>query len=185
MTMYETVAVAFALAMDAFAVSVASGVVIKKGKVAHAVRLALFFGGFQALMPLIGWLAGKEVVRSMSGLDHWIAFGLLTLIGCKMIYEAFKLEPEEKLARSFGMAALFVLAVATSLDALAVGLSLALVKVAIITPIIIIGAVTFVLSLVGVWLGDRFGHLFESKIEIVGGLILIGIGAKILLEHVF
>ena len=179
----ELAAVAFALSLDAFAVAVASGVVIQEKKVAHAIRLALFFGGFQALMPLIGWLAGHGLSRFISGCDHWIAFALLAAVGLKMIYEAFKLEPEEKRDRSFGVPILLVLAIATSLDALAVGLSLALTDIAIMTPVIVIGAVTFTLSLIGVWIGDRFGHLFESKIEIVGGLILIAIGVKILLGH--
>jgi len=180
----DIVLIAFGLAMDAFAVSVASGVVIKEEKLAHAVRIALFFGGFQAIMPLLGWLAGAGLVRFISGFDHWVAFGLLTLVGCKMIYEAFKFSEEEKMARRrYGIGALFILGVATSIDALAVGFSLSVLHQAIITPVIVIGLVTFVLSLAGVGIGDRFGHWFESKIEIAGGLTLIGIGVKILLAH--
>lgn len=183
MTHLELILVGLALALDAFAVSVASGVVIKERKVAHAIRIALFFGGFQAIMPLIGWLAGTGLEEFLAGVDHWIAFGLLTLIGGKMIYEASKLQPEEKIVKAFGTLALLVLAVATSLDALAVGFSLGVRNVAIAEPVVVIGVITFVTSLLGVWIGDRIGHLFESKIEIVGGLVLIGIGVKIVLEH--
>jgi len=183
MALLELVLVGSALALDAFAVSVASGVVIKERKVAHAIRVALFFGGFQAIMPLIGWLAGAGLRESLAGIDHWIAFGLLTLIGGKMICEASKLRPEERIVRAFGALTLFVLAVATSLDALAVGFSLGVRSAAIVAPVVAIGVITFVASLLGVWIGDRVGHMFESKIEVVGGLVLIGIGVKIVLEH--
>jgi putative Mn2+ efflux pump MntP len=180
---FEIIAMAFALAMDAFAVSIASGVVIQREKLRHALRIALFFGGFQAVMPLLGWLAGHGLKQFISGFDHWVAFALLTLVGCKMIYEALKLEPAERRPQVMGLPTLLVLSVATSLDALAVGLSLAFLHVAILVPVIVIGVVTFALSLIGVYVGDRFGHLFESKVEVVGGLVLIGIGLKILFEH--
>ena len=177
-------AVALALAMDAFAVAVSAGLVLDPLTWRHVFRLAFHFGLFQALMPALGWGAGAIVHRYLSSFDHWVAFGLLTLVGCKMIYEAFKFSEEEKMARRrYGIGALFILGVATSIDALAVGFSLSVLHQAIITPVIVIGLVTFVLSLAGVGIGDRFGHWFESKIEIAGGLTLIGIGVKILLAH--
>lgn len=183
MDVLTIIALAVALAMDAVAVSVASGVVIKELHVRHALRIALFFGSFQAVMPVVGWLAGLGLKTFIAGVDHWVAFGLLTLIGGKMIYEALTLEQQKKRFDPLNVLVLLVLAVATSIDALAVGLSLSLLQVSIILPVIVIGAVTFVLSLVGVYVGDRFGHLFESKMEIVAGLILIAIGAKIVVEH--
>jgi len=183
MSILGVVGIAFALAMDAFAVSVTSGVVIKERKVRHAVRIALFFGGFQAAMPLIGWLAGRGLKEFIGGFDHWVAFGLLTFIGCKMIYEAVKLGPVEKERNFLDVGTLLLLSIATSIDALAVGVSLSMVHAQIMTPALIIGVVTFVVSLAGVFIGDRFGHLFESKMEIAGGLVLIAIGIKILVEH--
>jgi manganese efflux pump family protein len=184
MDIVTTVAMAFGLSMDAFAVSIAEGVVIREQRMRHAVRLALFFGGFQAVMPLIGWFAGKQLGDLVAGFGHWTAFGLLVGIGAKMIYESMKLEPAEKRTTVMGLPTLLVLSVATSIDALAVGVSLSLLQVAIMAPIIVIGCVTFVMSLAGVCVGDRFGHLFESKIEVLAGLILIGIGVKIVIEHI-
>jgi len=183
MDVFSVVIIAVGLAMDAFAVSVASGVAIQEQKVRHAVRIALFFGGFQAAMPLVGWLAGSGLRGLMQGVSHWVAFALLTVIGCKMIYEAVKLEPAARKPSVFGVSTLLALSIATSLDALVVGVSLSLLHVAIVTPIIVIGLVTFTLSLLGVFIGDRFGHLFESRVEVAGGLVLIAIGIKILLEH--
>ena len=182
-SMLSIIGMAFALAMDAFAVSITSGVVIKERKVRHAVRIALFFGGFQAAMPMIGWLAGIGLKDWLGGFDHWLAFGLLTFIGCKMIYESFKLEPMEKTRNVLDVGVLLLLSIATSIDALAVGVTLSVLHEPIMLPAIIIGVITFAVSLIGVFIGDRFGHLFESKIEVVGGLILIAIGAKILVEH--
>jgi len=179
----ETVAVAVGLAMDAFAVSVAGGVVIQEHKVRHAVRIALFFGGFQAAMPVVGWLAGRGLREFILGVEPWIAFGLLTFIGGKMIFEALRLAPSERKGNLLDVSTLLVLSVATSLDALAVGVTLSFLQASIVPFIIVIGGVTFVLSLLGVFIGDRFGHLFESKIEVFGGLVLIAIGAKILVGH--
>lgn len=175
--------IAFGLAMDAFAVSVTSGVTTKGLRVNGALKIAVFFGLFQAFMPLIGWLAGTGLSFAISGFDHWVAFGLLLFIGCKMIYESFKLDSAEKGRNVLDFHVLLVLAVATSIDALAVGMSFGFLDVAITLPVVVIGVVTFVLSLVGVCFGKWFGHLFENRIEIVGGLVLIGIGVKILLEH--
>ena len=183
-SMLSIIGMAFALAMDAFAVSITGGVVIKERKVRHAVRIALFFGGFQAVMPLAGWLAGAGLRDWLGGFEHWLAFGLLTFIGCKMIYEAFKLEPMERIRNILAVRVLLLLAVATSIDALAVGITLSVLHEPIMLPAIVIGVITFVVSLIGVFIGDRFGHLFESKIEVIGGLILIGIGIKILVENI-
>lgn len=175
--------IALGLAMDAFAVSVTSGFTTKRLQVKHAMRIALFFGGFQAAMPIVGWLAGAALRNLITGVDHWIAFGLLCAIGGKMIYESTKIEPAEKTIDPLNLYILFILAIATSIDALAVGISLSFINVAIMTPSIIIGIITFILSFIGVYIGKRFGHFFESKLEIAGGVILIAIGIKILIGH--
>ncbi len=174
---------AVALAMDAFAVSIASGVTIQRLHVVHALKIALFFGLFQALMPVVGWLAGLSLRVYIEQVDHWIAFVLLGFIGGKMIYESVKLKKDEKASDSLSIYVLLVLSIATSIDALVVGLTFSLLNIVIITPILIIGAVTFLLSFAGVYIGDHVGHFFESRIELAGGLILIGIGTKILVEH--
>lgn len=175
--------VALGLAADAFAVSVASGVTIRQLRIGHALKIAAFFGSFQAIMPLVGWLAGLSLAYLISGLDHWIAFGLLAFIGSKMVYESVRMGSRERTPDPLNVYVLLMLSVATSIDALAVGISFAFLSVTIITPVIVIGAVTFGLSFLGVYVGDRLGHFFERRIETVGGLILIGIGAKILIEH--
>ncbi len=169
--------------MDAFAVSVTSGITIKRLKIEHAVRIALFFGAFQAVMPVIGWLAGLGLSGFVANVDHWVAFGLLTFIGCKMIYEAFALEPDERRSDPLNVQVLLVLSIATSIDALAVGVSFALLAVSIITPVLVIGAITFGLSLLGALLGGRLGGLFAKRAEIGGGLVLIAIGVRILIAH--
>jgi putative Mn2+ efflux pump MntP len=177
------IVIAFGLAMDAFAVSVTSGIAIRRLRIEHAVRIALFFGSFQAFMPLIGWLAGLGLRGFISQIDHWIAFGLLTLIGCRMIYEAAKLDPKKRKTDPLNTYILLLLAIATSVDALAVGISFAFLKVFIVTPVVIIGIVTFVLSLLGALAGNRLGQLFAKRIEIAGGLVLIGMGVRILIAH--
>jgi len=177
------IGLAVGLALDAFAVSVAGGAVVKEHKVRHAVRMALFFGGFQAVMPLVGWLAGSGLRQHIVGVSHWVAFGLLTVVGGRMLVEAFRLEPGERKTAQFDASSLLLLSIATSVDALAVGVTLGLLHEAIIIPVVVIGAVTFVLSLAGVYVGDRLGHVFEGKVEIAAGLILIGIGLRILLTH--
>ncbi len=183
MDLITIIIIAFGLAMDAFAVSIASGLAIKKLKVAHALQIAIFFGAFQAIMPALGWLAGMGLRDMIRDFDHWIAFGLLGLIGAKMIYESFKLQSHKKQINPLSLAVLLLLAIATSIDALAVGVTFAFLNVAIVWPIIIIGLITLATSFVGVYLGHKFGHLFESKIELIAGLVLIAIGLKILLEH--
>jgi putative Mn2+ efflux pump MntP len=177
--------IAFGLAMDAFAVSISNGITIQRQRTNHALRIGIFFGFFQALMPLIGWAAGLNLRDLISGVDHWIAFSLLAFIGCKMIYESKMMDSREKEARPLNLPTLLMLSVATSIDALAVGISFALLQISIVTPILVIGVVTFLLSFVGVLTGSKIGHFFEKKIEILGGLVLIGIGMKILLEHLF
>jgi putative Mn2+ efflux pump MntP len=170
------------LSMDALAVSIAAGLTLRRSRIPSALKIGLFFGGFQAIMPFVGWACGIHLLRFIQSIDHWVAFGLLVFIGGKMIYEAFKIEEAEK-QDYLHTPVLFVLAVATSIDALAVGLSFALLKVAILAPVIIIGCTTFVISFAGLLLGKQIGHFFEKKIEIAGGIILIGIGIKILVEH--
>lgn len=174
--------IAVALAMDAFAVSIASGIAIKNLKISHALTIAAWFGVFQAVMPLIGWLGGIKLRDLAGGVDHWIAFGLLSFVGIKMIYESFQMESVEKKTDPLDVYVLFLLSVATSIDALAAGMSFAMLGVKIIMPVIVIGTVTFVFSFAGVWIGDRGGHFFEKKIEVAAGITLIIIGIKILLQ---
>ena len=183
MDMITITLVAFGLAMDAFAVSVSSGITIRHLRINQAVRIALFFGSFQAIMPVIGWLAGLSMRGFISHIDHWIAFGLLSFIGCKMIYEAFWMEADQREVNPLNVYVLLMLSVATSIDALAVGVSFAFLKISIATPVLVIGIVTFLLSYLGVFVGNRLGHFFEKQIEVLGGFVLIGIGVKILIEH--
>jgi putative Mn2+ efflux pump MntP len=183
--MITILAIAFGLAMDAFAVSIASGTTIKQLKLEHALRIALFFGGFQAFMPVLGWLAGGAVSEVVKSVDHWIIFGILGFIGGKMIYESRRMKEDEDKFDYTKVSVLLFLSLATSIDALAVGFSFAFLDISIIKPIAVIGGVTFLLSLLGVYLGDRFGHLFESGIEVIGGGLLIGVGIKVLVEHLF
>lgn len=183
MSFWTILLIAVGLAIDAFAVSVTSGFMIRPLNIRLALRIAAFFGLFQALMPLVGWLAGIGLSVLIARVDHWIAFGLLVFIGGKMIVESFRFRDTAAAKGSLGWLTLLLLSVATSIDALAVGLSLSLLQVFIVTPALVIGGVTFGLSLAGVWIGKRFGHCFEKKLEILGGLILIGIGVKILWDH--
>ncbi len=175
--------VAFALAMDAFAAAVLIGMSVGSLKARNALRVALFFGGFQAVMPLAGWLAGRSLMEHVSGIDHWVAFGLLSAVGCKMIYESVWPGPVRTAAASPNTGRLLVLSVATSIDALVAGVSFAFLKVNIAAAAAIIGAVTFALSLGGVLVGSVFGHFFERKAEAAGGLVLIGMGISILWRH--
>ncbi len=171
--------------MDAFVVSIVSGSAYKKLHVRHALRMALFFGAFQAFMPLIGSLAGLTLREHIADYDHWIAFGLLAAVGGKMIYESFKIKSVEENPDPSNMFVLLVLSLATSIDALAVGITLSLIAGSIVVAAILIGLITFALSYLGVYIGKRFGHFFESKMEALGGVILIGIGIRILAEHLF
>ncbi len=169
--------------MDALAVAMASGCAIRTLRHGYALRIAAAFGLFQAVMPVTGWLAGMTLRAWIGAVDHWIAFGLLAAIGLKMLWEARGLRRAEPCGGEMHLALLLMLALATSVDALAVGLSLSFLGVAIVAPAAVIGAVTFGLALAGVWIGNRWGHVFESRIEALGGLILIGIGIKVLWAH--
>lgn len=177
--------IAVALAMDCFAVTVGLACGVRGLTTRQAVRLAAAFGGFQMAMPLLGWLAGARLVGFIAGLDHWVAFGLLALIGGRMIYEFFEMSEEDKACRPDRTqgSRLLVLAMATSIDALAVGLGLGVVGTAILAPAAVIGATSFILTMTGARLGPVIGRLIGRWAELVGGLILIGIGAKILAEH--
>ncbi len=175
--------IAVGLAMDAFAVSITSGALLKEARVHKAFKMAFAFGFFQMLMPLAGWLAGDRARALIGGFDHYLAFALLAFVGGRMIYGSLKKGEGRDTADPFGAGALLVLAFATSIDAFSVGMSFAFLSVSIIAPVAIIGLVTFLMSFAGIFLGERFGHLFERKIEVVGGLLLIGIGVKILIEH--
>ena len=178
------VLIAVGLAMDAFAVSIASSVIIGKVSKRQIFRLSFHFGLFQAMMPVVGWLAGRSVQDYIAGWDHWIAFGLLLFIGSKAIYESFN-HDESKKQRSDPSKgfSLVLLSTATSIDALAVGLSFAVLDVTIWYPSLIIGVITAALSLIGVFLGSRLGRRFGRRMEIIGGLVLIAIGVKILIDH--
>lgn len=176
------------LAMDAFAVSICKGLAMKKAKWQHAAIIGLFFGGFQALMPFIGWLLGSQFEQYITKVDHWIAFGLLGFIGGKMLYEAIKEDEEEECCcckdkEKLDIKELFVLAIATSIDALAVGITFAFLNYPVDKAVTVIGVTTFIISVAGVYIGNFFGARFKKKAEIAGGIILIGIGMKILLEH--
>lgn len=171
------------LSMDAAAVSICKGLKMKKVDYKYMAMLAAFFGGFQALMPLVGWVLGKQFENYITSIDHWIAFALLSFIGGKMIVESFKKEEECECGISYDIKELFLLAVATSIDALAVGITFAFLKTNIWEAIAVIGVTTFVCSIIGVFIGNRFGMKYKNKAELAGGIILILIGTKILLEH--
>lgn len=170
------------LAMDAFAVSICKGLSVKELKIKHALLAGLYFGGFQALMPLIGYLLGSQFRGLIENVDHWVAFALLLLIGANMIREALTEEEGESNA-SFAVKVMLVLAVATSIDALAVGITFAFLSVNIWLAIAMIGGTTFFISVAGIKIGHVFGNKFQKKAEIMGGVILILIGTKIVLEH--
>ncbi len=173
---------AVGLSMDAFAVSVCKGLAMKKLELKKILTISLWFGGFQALMPTVGYLLGSQFEQYVTAIDHWIAFVLLALIGISMIREALS-KKEEEANDSTDIKTMFLLAVATSIDALAVGVTYAFLKVAIIPAVSFIGIVTFALSLAGVRIGNIFGIKYKSKAELAGGIILILMGTKILLEH--
>lgn len=185
MGFFELFFIGVGLSMDAFAVAVCKGLKMRKFNLAQCFVIALFFGGFQALMPLIGWALGRQFERYITSFDHWIAFILLAIIGGKMIYDSWKGEEDESVSDGdkLDIKELVVLSVATSIDALAVGITFAFLQVRILPAIALIGCTTFVLSAVGVCVGNFFGSRYERKAEFCGGVILILIGLKILLEH--
>ncbi len=183
MDLLTTILIAVGLAMDAFAVSIAKGMAISRQRRKFALLLGGFFGGFQMLMPAIGWLVGLSFKDMIMGVDHWIAFGLLAFIGAKMIYDSTRKDSNKK-DESLRLHSILILAIATSIDALMVGLSFAFLNTSILEPILVIGLITFILSVTGFFFGCGLGRVFGNKIKIVGGLILIAIGLKILLEHI-
>ena len=178
MGILELFFIAVGLSMDAFAVSICKGLKMKRVHRGRCLVIALFFGGFQALMPLAGWLLGKQFEQYITAIDHWIAFVLLAFLGGKMVVEAESCQEERLDLRE-----LFLLAVATSIDALAVGITFAFLQVSIFPAVAIIGCTTFVLSIGAVYIGNIFGAKYKNKAELFGGMILVLLGLKILLEH--
>lgn len=187
MGIIELFLIGVGLAMDAFAVAICKGLNMRKMNYAQATVIALFFGGFQALMPFLGWSLGRNFEHYIVSIDHWIAFVLLAIIGGNMIKEALGDDEDEIECGTchdrLDLKELFMLAIATSIDALAVGVTFAFLKVNIIPAISLIGVTTFIISFAGVHIGHRFGSKYEKKAELAGGIILICIGLKILLEH--
>ena len=185
MSIWEVLIIAVGLSMDAFAVALCKGLSMKKLNIKYGIIIALFFGVFQALMPLIGWFISSRFEKYIKAYDHWIAFAILLIIGAKMIIDAIKesRDPEKETEFRFKVTEMLILAVATSIDALAVGVSFGLLEINIWSSISIIGCVTFILSFIGVIIGNFFGSRFKTKAEIAGGIILILLGVKILLEH--
>lgn len=189
MSFIELIIIAIGLSMDAFAVSIGKGLTLKKIKLSDTLKVGLWFGGFQALMPLIGYMLGSTFAEIVSTFDHWVAFVLLSLIGGNMIKESLENDSDndcdcnKKDKNGFGLTTMFTLAVATSIDALAIGVTFAFFKVAIIPAIITIGITTFLFSVAGLKIGHIFGCKYKSHAELFGGVILILIGLKILIEH--
>ena len=182
----ELVLIAVGLSMDAFAVALCKGLAMKTLKYAQGAMIALFFGAFQGIMPLLGWALGMQFEQYIVPVDHWIAFALLSYIGGRMIHEALRGEGEkaaEAVDQKTDYKELFLLAVATSIDALAVGITFAFLKIQIVPAVSLIAGITSALSFLGVILGHRFGLKYKTKAEIAGGAVLILIGLKILLEH--
>ena len=182
MSIVEIFIIAIGLAMDAFAVSVCKGLSMKRMNWKKATIIATYFGGFQALMPLIGFLLGFAFSDIVSSIDHWIAFMLLSIIGANMIKDSTDDEIEKRNDK-IDVKTMMLLAIATSIDALAVGVTFAFLKVNIVLAILIIGIIAFILSMLGVKIGNKFGDKLQNKAELTGGIILIVIGLKILLEH--
>lgn len=184
MSLWTIFLLAVGLGVDAFSVAIGIGAANKKRSWAPILRLSAAFGLFQFVMPLAGWLAGSTVVELIENYDHWIAFGLLVLIGGKMIWEGFEKENDEKKADQTKGWPLLLLSIATSIDALAVGFSFSLLKTPILFPAAIIGVVCFIMTAVGMLFGKGLARIFGRKVEILGGLVLIAIGIKILVEHI-
>ena len=182
MTLPAIILTAIGLSMDAFAVAICKGLSVQKLKLRHNVIVGLYFGVFQAMMPALGYLLAFGFQKYVTGFSHWIAFGLLALIGANMIKEALSKE-EEDANDSLAFKEMLLLALATSIDALAVGVTFAFLKVQIIPAVSFIGVITFTLSAIGVKIGNIFGSRYKSKAELAGGIILILMGCKILLEH--
>ena len=182
MSTVEILLIGIGLSMDAFAVAICKGLGMRRINYRHTFIIALFFGGFQALMPFLGWLLGSRFAQYITRYDHWIAFVLLGIIGSSMIKESRE-DEEEEVSASFDVKTMLALAVATSIDALAVGVTFAFLHVNIVWAVTFIGCTTFVLSAIGVKAGNVFGMKYKSRAELAGGVILILMGIKILLEH--
>ena len=187
MGFFEIFMIGVGLSMDAFAVAICKGLNMHRLDQMQTLVIALFFGGFQALMPFLGWLLGRQFEAYITSFDHWIAFALLTFIGGRMIWEVVRKKEDAPNSASGGqkldIKELLILAIATSIDALAVGISFAFLQVRIVAVITLIGCTNFVLSAAGVCVGHKFGAKYEDKATLAGGIILILIGVKILLEH--
>lgn len=181
MSVIELMLIAMGLSMDAFAVSIGKGLSVCHLRPRHSMSVGLWFGGFQAMMPLIGYALGASFASLVSDYDHWIAFVLLGIIGANMIKEAFS--KEEKSDPDFSFKTMLIMAIATSIDALAIGVSFAFLGVNIFTAAIVIGITTFLFSVAGIKIGNLFGCRYKSKSEFIGGVVLIIIGTKILMEH--
>jgi len=184
MGIWELLLIAIGLSMDAFAVAICKGLSIQKMSYKHAAVTGCFFGGFQAFMPLIGYLLGTQFKDYITSIDHWIALTLLSIIGINMIRES-RNDHCENVGTSFSLKNMMVLSLATSIDALAIGVTFAFLEVNILPAVSMIGITTFVFSFIGVKIGNVFGAKFKSKAEFTGGLILIAMGIKILFEHLF
>ncbi len=183
MNFWGILLVGIGLSMDAAAVAMSNGICMDKPKFKTAFLIAFFFGLFQGIMPLIGYFAGSTFSNFISNIDHWVAFGLLSVIGGKMVIDSFKDEKQE--CKFITIRLLIVQAIATSIDALAVGVTFAVMSVNILSAVSIIALTTFCISLASVYIGKKFGSFLESKAELLGGIILVGIGIKILIEHLF
>ncbi len=181
----EIVLIGIALAMDATAVSITCGSTLIARRLLNAIKIALFFGFFQGFMPVIGWYAGVALRDIITELDHWIAFALLVFIGGKMIYDSTRHDSDHDRCLRLTYPVLFTLAIATSIDALAVGVGFAFLNISILFPVIMIGIITAVLSFMAFFAGNGLAKILGNKVEIAGGIILIGIGTKILIEHTF
>ena len=183
MNFWGILLVGIGLSMEAAAVAMSNGICMDKPKFKTAFLIAFFFGLFQGVMPLIGYFAGSTFSNFISNIDHWVAFGLLSVIGGKMVVDSFKDEKQE--CKFITIRLLIVQAIATSIDALAVGVTFAVMSVNILSAVSIIAITTFSISLASVYIGKKFGSFLESKAELLGGIILVGIGVKILIEHLF
>lgn len=185
MGIFELVILSVGLAMDAFTVAICKGLSFQRVTLKNGVTAGLWFGGFQAIMPFLGYLIGTQFERYIASFDHWIAFGLLAVLGLNMIRAALQKEAEEceLPAPSLSAKEMLPLAVATSVDALAVGITFAVLRVAILPAVTLIGAVTFSISALGLWLGNMFGRRFKKPAELLGGVVLILLGLNILREH--
>ena len=183
MGLLEIIIIAIGLSMDAFAVSITLGMSVKRPKIKEVLIPGIYFGFFQAIMPLTGFFAGTFFADKIQSLDHWVAFALLAIIGGKMIWESFSKEGKKANENPFQFTKMLLLAIATSIDALAVGITFAFFKINIFMAIIITGLTTFCISIAGVKVGNIFGTKFKSKAEFIGGAVLVILGFKILIEH--